>query len=192
MPPLDLPFHLLTETEKACLRLVGQGQTSRQIAAERGVRFDRIDKILRVARTKLNQPTRHEAARRLAEYEVCEAQAPIPVAHMAQGLVPPAQSVGAQSLGLDQSRDTSIVEALDPSNTGNTDDALPPSAARWLDLTDGVVIRRLLFGSQGSLRNGLDSWSRTVAICVIAAVAACAAAAIFPLLIVIDRIAIAL
>ena len=69
-----VPFHLLTEVERECLRLAEQGHTSKRIAADRGVRRDTIDKIFRAALAKLGNLPRHDAARMLVEDERYAAQ----------------------------------------------------------------------------------------------------------------------
>jgi DNA-binding CsgD family transcriptional regulator len=192
MPLVDLPFHLLTETEKTCLRLVDQGYTSKRIAAARGVRRDRIDKVLRVARTKLNQPSRHEAARRLAEHEAGLPDQLETVDEAGEVVRLHVPTMGVPTVGLDGHDDRLDDAAVNKSNPDTMRVTAPPSARRWLDVTDSAILRSWLFGSSGSLRNDLDIWSRTTAICVIAAVAACAAAALIPLFIVLDRFAVAL
>lgn len=186
----DLPFHLLTETEKQCLRLVHQGYTSRDIAAERGVRSDSIDKVLRSARRKLGDFDRHELARRLVEAEALQAQRD----HGANGGsgIAPAQSLGVQSPGLDHDREKDADEALEQPNESGSSGSPRGAVTRLLDLTDGEILRRLLLGSQGSPSNELDPWSRMTVICVIAACAACGAAALIPLLMVIERMAASL
>jgi DNA-binding CsgD family transcriptional regulator len=187
----ELPFHLLSETERQCLRLVHQGYTSRDIAAERGVRPDSIDKILRIARRKLGDFDRHELAKRLVTAEVRQGERErtddddvVPVT--------PAQSLGVQSAGLAQSTEQAPNPA--PAQPTESRSSSPPRGAvsRLLDLTDGDVLRRLLVGSHGSPSNDLDSWSRTAVISIVAACAGSAAAAIVPLLIVIERIAASL
>lgn len=183
----DLPFHLLTETEKQCLRLVNQGYTSRGIAEERGVRPDSIDKVLRSARRKLGDFDRRELAARLV---AAEAVQPLPkqVTIDETARVTPAQSLGVQSAGLDHEPEIRPDEVLQQPSDRGSGRSLRGVVTRLLDLTDGEILRSLLLGSPGSPSNELDSYSRMAAICVTAACGACGAAVLIPLLIVIERI----
>jgi DNA-binding CsgD family transcriptional regulator len=184
----ELPFHLLTETEKQCLRLVDQGFTSRDIAEERGVRSDSIDKILRIARRKLGDFDRRELALRLVAAEAGqERRDPVTIDKTAH--IAPAQSLGVQSAGLDHDPETRPDDGLQQPSERGSSRAPRRAVTRLLDLTDGEILRNLLLGTQGSPSNELDSWSRMAAICVIAACGACGAAVLIPLLIVLERIA---
>ena len=187
----ELPFHLLTETEKQCLRLVDQGYTSRDIAEERGVRSDSIDKVLRSARRKLGDFDRRELAARLVAAEARHAQSvQDSIADVPQ--ITPAQSLGVQSAGLDQGTAKDADEALEQPTESGSSSSPRRAVTRLLDLTDGEILWRLLLGSHGSPSNDLDRLSRMVIVCVIAACAACGAVAIVSLLIVLGRFAASL
>ncbi len=60
----------LTEGQKACLRLVAQHYTSKEIARELGISHFTVDQRLDAARRKLNAPSRKDAAKIFAEYEM--------------------------------------------------------------------------------------------------------------------------
>jgi DNA-binding CsgD family transcriptional regulator len=182
-----LPFHLLTETEKQCLRLVDKGYTSRDIAKERGVRSDSIDKVLRIARRKLGDVDRRELAARLVAAEGGQERRD-QVTIDATAHIAPAQSLGVQSAGLDHEPEIRPDEVLQQPGDGGSGRSPRGVVTRLLDLTDGEILRSLLLGSHGSPSNELDSYSRMAAICVTAACGACGAAVLIPLLIVIERI----
>jgi len=59
------PLHL-TEGQKACLRLVVQHQTSKEIARTLGISPFTVDQRLDAARRKLNATSRKEAAKLFA------------------------------------------------------------------------------------------------------------------------------
>ncbi len=59
----------LTEGQRACLRLVGQAMTSKEIALRLGVSPHTVDQRLRVAMRTLGAASRIEAARHLARCE---------------------------------------------------------------------------------------------------------------------------
>ena len=184
----DLPFHLLNDTEKECLRLVDQGYTSQRIANARGVRRDTIDKILRAARDKIGDITRRELARRLVEHErlqkrfaSCTEADVLPV--------PPAETVGVQTVGLAHCPAMSSSKAPVTPNEGEGGASPPMMVMSLIDLSDLDVVGRLLFGSDRSPRNELDAWSKTAVICIIAAGAAFVAVAVMPLLLLLDWVA---
>jgi DNA-binding CsgD family transcriptional regulator len=59
----------LTESQKACLRLVAAGRSSKEIALETGLSPQTIDQYLRRAAMTLGASNRREAARLFAELE---------------------------------------------------------------------------------------------------------------------------
>ena len=59
----------LTARERECLRLVGNGLSSKEIAAQLGLTPGTIDQYLKDAIRKLGAPTRRSAARQLAALE---------------------------------------------------------------------------------------------------------------------------
>jgi DNA-binding CsgD family transcriptional regulator len=59
----------LTEGQKACLRLVAQHHTSKEIARKLGISRFTVDQRLDAARRKLNTPSRKEAALLFAAFE---------------------------------------------------------------------------------------------------------------------------
>jgi DNA-binding CsgD family transcriptional regulator len=187
MPPLELPFQLLTETEKQCLRLVHSGLTSKQISARRNVRSDRVDKIIQTARSKLGGLPRHEAARRLVEYELTQGV----TAHVEDEVAAATevQPWGAPSTGLADTTRTPSLSGPERPNDGQLD---PPAGRDEPDQAEGAIwhaLRHFLFGSDRSLRNELDSLSTFAAISIVGAVAAFAVGGLLSLLILLARIA---
>ena len=65
----QLPLEL-TEGQKACLRLVAQHYTSKEIARELGISHFTVDQRLDAARRKLNAPSRKDAAKIFAAFEM--------------------------------------------------------------------------------------------------------------------------
>lgn len=63
------PIERLTERQKTCLRLVGQGRTSKEISRELGISPATVDNHVRDALALLQVETRTEAARRLLAYD---------------------------------------------------------------------------------------------------------------------------
>lgn len=68
-PSLIHPAASLTESQKACLRLVAQGMTSKEIAQRTGLSHQTVDTYLKTAMAKLKSSNRREAARALLEFE---------------------------------------------------------------------------------------------------------------------------
>ena len=64
----QLPLEL-TEGQKACLRLVAQHYTSKEIARELGISHFTVDQRLDAVRRKLNAPSRKDAAKIFAAFE---------------------------------------------------------------------------------------------------------------------------
>ena len=62
----------LSDGQKACLRLVGDGLTSKEIALETGLSHQTVDQYLSKAATLLGASNRRDAARKFAEFEVGE------------------------------------------------------------------------------------------------------------------------
>lgn len=60
----------LTEGQMACLRLVAQHYTSKEIARELGISHFTVDQRLDAARRKLNAPSRKDAAKIFAAFEM--------------------------------------------------------------------------------------------------------------------------
>ena len=191
MTTIELPFHLLSETERLYLRMVHRGLTSKQIADERNVRVDAVDRVLRRARAKLNGLPRHEAARRLVEFEAAQNQGV--VGDSSEPIPPPAphQSLGAPGLALAEDQGIASPGRVERPNEGHWG----PSAHGAASLLDRAIWAGLLpslFGSERSLRNDLDTWSRIAAISVVAAGAAGIAGAALSFVIVLDRFAVGL
>lgn len=65
----DARFSRLTERQKACLRLVRAGYTTKEIAARLGASPGAIDKTLKLAMAKLGVDRRSVAARMLESHE---------------------------------------------------------------------------------------------------------------------------
>ena len=186
-----LSFHLLTESEKECLRLVHAGHSSKAIAAQRKVRSDRIDKILNSARAKLDGLPRRDAARRFVEQEALDDQRDKSGSASLVNHSELTQSLGAQPLGVP---DSGSSPSSDPTEMptaagmkGNADgmlEANPPPPQR------AAFVFPLPFGDGGRQRNDLSLKVRAVTIVVIAAAGACTAGAAFSLLIVLNRLAL--
>ncbi|WP_454887828.1 LuxR C-terminal-related transcriptional regulator [Sphingomonas oryzagri] len=191
MATIDLPFHLLTETERICLRLVHVGLTSKQIAPQLNMRSDAVDRILRAARGKLNGLPRSEAARRLVEHEGTSGPANQGLFEAAAAAQQPRQSLGAPGLALAGDVGSASPDQADPPDDGPNDSPAPEAEA-LLDRASWKGLRSWLFGSDRSLRNDLETWSRIAAIAVIAAGAALIVEAALSLFIVLGRIAIGL
>lgn len=66
------PIAQLTEQQKACLRLVGRGMTSKEIAPLLHVSPMTVDTYLKVAIARIGVPTRRDAARRLEQWELSQ------------------------------------------------------------------------------------------------------------------------
>lgn len=65
----DCVFDRLTDRQKACLRLVRDGFTTKEIAARIGASPDAIDKSIKLAMAKLGTDRRSVAARMLDRHE---------------------------------------------------------------------------------------------------------------------------
>lgn len=189
--PVDgvaLAFHLLTEAERECLRLVHRGYSSKEIGALRNVRSDRIDKIIISARGKLGNVARREAARLLVAHEAQQTEIGAGEDPPATAGLTPTQKSGTQPLGLDPSplpassgpAETPVGEASMPSSNAKQD-ASPPSDAASLPLASTI-------GQGGSTRNALDRLPRLVAILLIAAMGALTAGAALTLLSALDHL----
>ena len=63
------PIERLTERQKTCLRLVGQGRTSKEISRELGISPATVDNHVRDALALLQVETRAEAARQLLAHD---------------------------------------------------------------------------------------------------------------------------
>lgn len=64
------PIESLSESQKACLRLVARGMTSKEIAQATGLAPQTVDTYLKLAMGRLQAPTRRDAARQLAQHEL--------------------------------------------------------------------------------------------------------------------------
>jgi len=67
----------LTDAQRECLRLVGRGFQSKEIARELGISIDGVNKRLAGAMGTLGVSSRFEAARRLADHEAGEGYQPL-------------------------------------------------------------------------------------------------------------------
>ena len=65
----DTAFALLTDSERACLRLALSRESSKDIATSVGLTHHTVDKRFKSAIKKLGAKSRFEAARMLAEHE---------------------------------------------------------------------------------------------------------------------------
>jgi len=65
----ETTFESLTDSQKACLRLVGQGMSSKEIARHLSLTPLTVDTYLTGAIGKMGASNRREAARRLAEWD---------------------------------------------------------------------------------------------------------------------------
>ncbi|MDH7639219.1 hypothetical protein [Sphingomonas oryzagri] len=186
---MDLPFHLLTDSERECLRLVHQGHSSKAIAARRSVRSDRIDKIINSARAKLGGLPRRVAARLLVEFEARNEQA-VPAA--SDAIEPLTQSLGAHRLGvypgLPNPADT--VPATPSREMANdradTDRRHEPDRSSFAQTLSSLILQA---GLVGSGRNDVARMPSMAMIAFIAAAAACTVGAALSLLFVLDHIA---
>lgn len=69
MPTVTDLIGSLSERQRACLRLVGRGMTSKEIAIETGLMPQTVDTYIKTAMAKLNAPSRRDAARMLLAAE---------------------------------------------------------------------------------------------------------------------------
>ena len=65
----------LSDRQKECLRLVGQGMSSKEIAQRVGLSPQTVDTYLKAAMARLNVANRREAARRFLESEASQLSA---------------------------------------------------------------------------------------------------------------------
>lgn len=77
----------LTERQKDCLRLVGQGYTSKEIGRRLGISFTTVDTHIRAALDTLRVESRAEAARLLLAAESTPATTPQPLSSRSPALV---------------------------------------------------------------------------------------------------------
>ncbi|GAA4024851.1 hypothetical protein GCM10022280_27170 [Sphingomonas swuensis] len=68
----DLPAAALSERQKLCLRLVGRGMTSKEIALETGLTPQTVDTYIKGAMARLSASNRRDAARILADVEISQ------------------------------------------------------------------------------------------------------------------------
>ncbi len=61
---------MLTDRERACLRLVARGRSSKEIAAELGISHHTVDLYLKRTIKSLGATDRRDAARQLENYEI--------------------------------------------------------------------------------------------------------------------------
>ncbi len=83
--PLTSAFASLSDRQRLCLRLIGRGLTSKEIALETGLTPQTVDTYIKSAMAKLNASSRREAARALQGHE----------ARLSQQLGSPPQAVAA-------------------------------------------------------------------------------------------------
>lgn len=186
---MSLPYHLLSEPEKECLRLVHRGYKSKEIAAQRNVRPDTVDKIILSAREKLGNLSRHEAARRLYDYESAHDPGfPFSPDRLIEPVRSP-QNLGApHSLGVDR---TPTPVPDEPAETPSVKaDASGQEDGREVTPTLASIAAAIakLLGRGGSVRNELDGFPRLMAIGLIAAAGGFTATAALSLLFVLDHI----
>lgn len=62
----------LSESQKACLRLVARGMTSKEVALQTGLSPQTVDTYLKSASSRLGVTNRREAARLLAAWEASQ------------------------------------------------------------------------------------------------------------------------
>lgn len=105
----------LSDKQRQCLRLVGRGMSSKEIAIETGLTPLTVDTYLKAAISKLGVSNRREAARMFAEMEA------------SRGLGSPSPMVAA-SLPEPQSRDATAAGGW------RHHVALPPLGGRWNEL----------------------------------------------------------
>ena len=167
------------------MRLVARGLSSNQIAAERNVRSDSIDRTVLAARQKLDSLPRHDAARRFAEHEAAQQQRPSAPETGAIGEHSPAQSRGAPPLGVP---DPTVRVPTDPGEQPGerSDRGLGAGTGDRPAGSQRPAFHQLLFGSDGRLRNDLDIPLSVTAIAIVAAGAACVAVALISLLSALD------
>lgn len=105
-PSVDLaapgdPRDLLTAQERACLRLVAQRLSSKEIAAELGIAKTSVDTYCDRARRKLGAPDRYAAARLVAAGEPGASPPASPVTlRRRAGVLAAIASVFAASVGV--------------------------------------------------------------------------------------------
>lgn len=78
----------LTDRQKACLRLVGQGYTSKEIGRDLGISYTTVDTHVRVALEILRVDSRAEAARLLLSADRSVQTPPQPLSSWSPALVP--------------------------------------------------------------------------------------------------------
>lgn len=186
---MALQFERLTNAERECLRLVHQGYGSKEIGVRRNVRSDRIDKIIREARAKLDNLPRREAARQFVEYEAGLVAHQTDDARQPSPLDQPTQNLGAQRLGVEKpgpSRSDDPTETPGGSKAAGRESS--PRDTPWVRPPHSAVLSFPL-GSSGSARNELDRFPRLLAIFIVAAAGALTAGATISLLYVLDHIA---
>lgn len=95
----------LTERQRACLRLVGQGYTSKEIGRDLGISYTTVDTHVRAALEILRVDSRAEAARLLLAADREVPPPPQPLSSWSPALVPiPAMTpIGAAVEGTGQS-----------------------------------------------------------------------------------------
>jgi DNA-binding CsgD family transcriptional regulator len=88
----DDPCAHLSEGQKNCLRLVGRGMSSKEIAQATGLTPQTVDTYVKAALSRMGASNRREAARALAEWELSQQSGspspplagPLPAANPAQ------------------------------------------------------------------------------------------------------------
>ncbi len=88
---MDDPILALSEGQKTCLRLVGQGMSSKEIARATGLTPQTVDTYLKASLPKLGVSNRREAARLLLAWELSQySESPSPP--LAAAAIPADQS----------------------------------------------------------------------------------------------------
>lgn len=139
MPISVRSFPELTEGQKACLRLVGQHHTSKEIARKLGISPFTVDQRLDAARRKLDASSRREAAMIFAKIEMHAISQPL--VYEAHPLEPTDFAASQRSTPI--SDNTAKVFSFFSRS---------PNGGRWRDLsTRETAVRALIVAFCGSL-----------------------------------------
>lgn len=122
----------ISESQKMCLRLVGKGMTSKEIAIQTGLSPRTVDQYVNQAAASLGAPNRREAARKLESLENQELN-----------------KFQLQSEAVASAEKHGIFEDMERDGDGNHRDArpphfLPPLGGRRHDLNAAETIQQII------------------------------------------------
>lgn len=135
----------LTAQEQACLRLVAQRMSSKEIAAELGIAKTSVDTYCNRARQKLGVSDRYAAARMLTAEVAAPAPKAAPEAAVAQSPLPARQVIGWAAIGLAAAAvgvasllaGMAALEELKPPNRARPPVSTPAPGSRLADAHGG-------------------------------------------------------